>query len=185
MLSTVLRIFKSCPKLVQVNLRWAREKCLNHLKQEGVYDVVEWEEEDGDGKGKRGNAMTEGFGRLPKTLMVSERGIPLIGKPFSRRYKYTLPDRKRGLSSGADKGNKWRWGKKRRVVSGVAGGGDVDVDKGVMAVVTSPVVVENESIESETEPDTDTEVEVEEEEVSTNGKGKEVKRIGLPTPTTN
>jgi hypothetical protein len=190
MLSTVLRIFKSCPKLVQVNLRWAREKCLNHLKQEGVYDVVEWEEEDGDGRGKRGNAMTEGFGRLPKTLMVSERGIPLIGKPFSRRYKYTLPggtgNRKRGLLLKGGKGNRWRWEKKRRVVSGVAGGGvdvDVDVDEGA-AVVTSPVVVENESIESETELDTDTEVEVE-EEVGTNEKGKEVKRIGLPTPTTN
>ena len=184
MLSTVLRIFKSCPKLTQVNIRWAREKCLNHLKQEGVYDVVDWEE---DGKG-----MVEG--RRPKTLMVFERGIPLIGKPFSRRYKYTLPGSaggvgKRGLLlRGEGERRGWRWGRKT-VVSNVMGGLGGDTDEGVVG----PMDVVNESLESDTEVDADTEVEVErvsegEEEnirVNTSVKGKEVKRIGLPTPTTN
>jgi hypothetical protein len=184
MLSTVLRIFKSCPKLIQVNIRWAREKCLNHLKQEGVYDVVEWEE--------NGNGMVEG--RRPKTLVVFERGIPLMGKPFSRRYKYTLPGSsgvgKRGfpLRSGGEGGG-WIWGRRKTVVSNVMGGGDTD--EGVVGT-TSLVDVVNESIESDTEVDGDTEAEAERESdgeeeenirVNTSVKGKEVKRIGLPTPT--
>jgi len=179
MLSTVLRIFKSCPKLIQVNIRWAREKCLNHLKQEGIYDVVEWEE---DGKG-----MVDG--RPPKTLMVFERGIPLIGKPFSRRYKYTLLGSagQRGLPlRGGGEGSGWRWGRRKTVVINVTGGGDTD--EGAVGT-TSPVDVMNESTESDTEVDTDTEVErdsergEEGEEHITNVKRKEVKRIGLPTPT--
>ena len=192
MLSTVLRILKSCPKLVQVNIRWAREKCLNHLKQEGVYDVVEWEE---DGKG-----MEEG--RRPKTLMVFERGIPLIGKPFSRRYKYTLPGRSGGVGNrgfslmGDGKGISMKLGRRKTVINNVMGGGDTD--EGAV-VSTSPVDVVDESVESVTEDDADTEVEAErdgdgdgEGEEITQGstilsfelKGKEVKRIGLLTPTT-
>jgi len=145
MLSTVVRILRSCPKLTQVNIRWAKEKCLNHLKQEGVYDVVEWEE--GMGEGKR-----------PKTLMVFERGIPLIGKPFSRRYKYTLPGGSGGLGKrglllmGGGEGSKWRWGRRKTVI---ADGGDT------YEGVTSPVDMEDESIESGTEVDADTEVDVE------------------------
>jgi len=183
MLSTVLRIFKSCPKLIQVNIRWARERCLNHLKQEGVYDVIEWE----DGKG-----TVEG--RPPKTLMVFERGIPLIGKPFSRRYKYVFPGSaggtgKRGLPLMGGEGSGWRWGRRRPAVSNVTGGSDTVED---VVGTTSPADVVNESISSNTEVDTDTEVEAErdsegeEEEnirVNTSVKGKEVKRIGLPTPT--
>ena len=188
MLSTVLRILKCCPKLVQVNIRWAREKCLNHLKQEGVYDVVEWE--DGGSGGGRGR---------PKVLTVFERGIPLVGKPFSRRYKYTLPGgggKKRWMLGGErvdGGGGKWRWGRKRRAVSGVVSRGD-DVDETAVNLATIGAAVENnvetEGVESESELDTDTEVEVEEEEVedeennnNPTGKGKEVKRIGL-TPTT-
>lgn len=179
MLSTVLRIFKSCPKLIQVNIRWAREKCLNHLKQEGVYDVVEWE--DGGGMGE---------GRPPKTLMVFERGIPLIGKPFSRRYKYTLPGvGRRGLTSRGDgEGSGWRWGRKKRVASDLSREGDTDEG----AAPTSPVDVVDESTESDTEADSDTEVEAErdgeaegEGEENPRVKGREVKRIGLPTPTTS
>ena len=169
MLSTVLRIFKSCPKLIQVNIRWAREKCLNHLKQEGVYDVVEWEE---DGKG-----TVEG--RRPKTLLVFERGIPLVGKPFSRRYKYTLP--------GSERGG-WRWGRRKTVVGSVMGGGVTD--EGVVGT-TCPVAAVKEIIESDTEVDAVIEVEVERDGEGEEGeenirvKGKEVKRIGLPTQTTN
>ena len=177
MLSTVLRILRSCPKLIQVNVRWAKEKCLNHLKQEGVYDVVEWEEDE---KGMEG--------RRPKTLMVFERGIPLIGKPFSRRYKYTLPSSSGGvgrrilLLKGGGEGSRWRFARRKRV--GTSGG---DTDEGVV-FATSPVDAVNESNESDTEVEADPEVEddrdgegEEGEEVNTSVKGKEVKRIGLPT----
>ncbi|KAF8805053.1 hypothetical protein BYT27DRAFT_7258635 [Phlegmacium glaucopus] len=205
MLSTVRRILRYCPKLVQVNIRWAREKCLNHLKQEGVYDVVEWEEGGGGGdKGKRSQGMMER--RRPKTLMVYERGIPLVGKPFSRRYTYTLPGS--GRSKGKRKwslkgegsgegGSGWRWGK-RRIMSGC------DVDESVAGtgtlagVVVVGVTVENDSESELDDTDIDIEVEVErgdredeeleegfeEENISTSVKGKEVKRIGW-TPTTN
>lgn len=182
MLSTALRIFKSCPKLVQVNVRWAREKCLNHLKQEGIYDVIEWEEGDGERKGV--------MERRPKTLMVFERGIPLIGKPFSRKYKYTLPDgtgsvEKRGFSLRGR--SRWR-SKPKRVVSGggVQIGGDID----------EGLVVESFDIGTDSELDAHTEFEIErnhedeedEEEniTSTSVKGREVTGgIGFPTPTTN
>ena len=145
MLSTVLRILRSYPKLTQVNIRWAKEKCLNHLKQEGVYDVVEWE----DGK----------EGRRPKTLMVFERGIPLIGKPFSRRYKYTLPvnsgvGKRVLLLRGGGEGSRWRWAKSKTVVSNVTSEGDTD--EGVVGS-TSLVDVANESIESDTEVERDSE----------------------------
>lgn len=69
MLSTAMRILKHTPALRQVNIRWAREQCPNHLKQEGSYDVVL-------GKDAR-----------PESVAVVERGIPLFGRPFCRRFK--------------------------------------------------------------------------------------------------
>ena len=172
MLSTVLRIYRSCPKLIQVNIRWAKEKCLNHLKQEGVYDVVEWEED--------GNGM-----RRPKTLMVFERGIPLIGKPFSRRYKYTLP----GSSGGAGRRvlllrgggeSRWRLTRRKAIVSNVLSGGDTD--EGVPVAATVDAVDESETeVEAEPEVEAERDSEVEELEGETSTKGREVKRIGLPT----
>lgn len=72
MLSTALRILKYNPALKQINIRWAREQCPNHLKQEGCYDVVV------DKQGK------------PETLAVVERGIPLVGVPFLRRFRHRL-----------------------------------------------------------------------------------------------
>ncbi len=42
------------------------------MKQEGSYDVVM----DADGK--------------PTTLIVLERGIPFVGKPFTRKYKVDI-----------------------------------------------------------------------------------------------
>jgi len=72
MITTALRILKYNPSLKQINIRWAREQCPNHLKQEGCYDVVT----DRDGR--------------PEGLMVVERGIPFFGVPFSRRYKYRI-----------------------------------------------------------------------------------------------
>ncbi|KIM38487.1 hypothetical protein M413DRAFT_447723 [Hebeloma cylindrosporum] len=72
MITTALRILKYNPSLKQINIRWARERCPNHLKQEGCYDVVA----DLDGR--------------PDALMVVERGIPLFGAPFSRRYRHRI-----------------------------------------------------------------------------------------------
>jgi hypothetical protein len=72
MLDTALQVLRTCPELKQVNIRWAREKSPNHLKQEGSYDV------DHDEEGR------------PTVLMVTEKGIPLIGKPFHRQYKHVV-----------------------------------------------------------------------------------------------
>jgi hypothetical protein len=75
MMDTALQVLRSSPGLKQINIRWAREKSPNHLKQEGSYDV----EHD-----EKGN---------PVALMVMEKGIPLIGRPFNRRYRHVMnPD---------------------------------------------------------------------------------------------
>jgi hypothetical protein len=73
MLSTAVRVMRTCRGVKTVTVRWAREKCLNHLKQEGVYEVAE--------KSQRSNGAEE------VVLFVSERGIPLFGRPFERRYR--------------------------------------------------------------------------------------------------
>ena len=75
MLDTALQVLRTCPGLKQVNIRWAREKSPNHLKQEGSYDV----EHDEEG--------------MPVALMVIEKGIPLMGKPFYRRYRHVILSR--------------------------------------------------------------------------------------------
>jgi len=72
MITTALRILKYNPSLKQINIRWAKEQCPNHLKQEGCYDVV------------------DGPDRWPEALMVVERGIPLFGVPFFRRYRHRI-----------------------------------------------------------------------------------------------
>lgn len=76
MLQNALHIMSHSPSLKQINIRWAREKSPNHLKQEGTYDITNDE-----------------FGQ-PVALMVSERGIPLVGRPFYRRYKYNIKSRR-------------------------------------------------------------------------------------------
>ena len=207
MLSTVHRILKMCPKLTQINIRWAREKCLNHLKQEGVYDVVEWYGDVGSGGGGGGGGKEEeeeeGRGKMmerkPKTLMVLERGIPLIGKPFSRRYKIHFSGGvSRKWSLVRERRGRWRWGmKNNRIVSCGGGGGDVD-EEGEVSMDMGRMVenVESEMVESENELDIDTEVDVGgdrdihqdeyeegEEENMNSTKGKEVKRIELPPST--
>ncbi|TFK37842.1 hypothetical protein BDQ12DRAFT_607081 [Crucibulum laeve] len=73
MMDSALRILKYNPRLQQINIRWARERCPNHLKQEGTYDVLSTDEE--------GNA---------KVLMVTEKGIPLVGPAFERKLEYDL-----------------------------------------------------------------------------------------------
>jgi hypothetical protein len=72
MITTALRILRYNPSLNQINIRWARERCPNHLKQEGSYDVITDRDE------------------RPEALVVVERGIPFFGGSFVRRYRYRL-----------------------------------------------------------------------------------------------
>ena len=72
MVATAERVVRACKQIKTVSVRWARERCPNHLKQEGLYEVEDW----GGREGKVG-----------VTLVVHERGIPIIGRPFERRYR--------------------------------------------------------------------------------------------------
>ena len=89
MLSTALRILKYNPQLKQINIRWARERCPNHLKQEGCYDVVS----DIDGN--------------PEALIGVERGIPLVGIPFLRRFRHRIDRRKGEITIPATRRLPW------------------------------------------------------------------------------
>ncbi|KAH0578794.1 hypothetical protein H2248_002991 [Termitomyces sp. 'cryptogamus'] len=71
MLESALLILKYKPTLEQINIRWAREKAPNHLKQEGTYDITSIEGQ-------------------PSYIIVHEQGIPFIGRPFNRKYKHKL-----------------------------------------------------------------------------------------------
>lgn len=79
MLESALHILRHNPNLEQINIRWARENAPNHLKQEGTYDI------------------TPSDNSNPVVVMVHERGIPLVGRPFYRRYKYKV--RPHGLAT--------------------------------------------------------------------------------------
>jgi len=72
MLESALQMLRSKPTLQQINIRWAREKAPNHLKQEGTYDITADDE---------GN---------PLYVTVHAQGIPLVGRAFDRQYKYTI-----------------------------------------------------------------------------------------------
>jgi len=72
MLDTALQVLRYSPGLKQINIRWAREKSPKHLKQEGSYDI------DHDDEGR------------PVVVMVMEKGIPLVGRPFYRRYRHVV-----------------------------------------------------------------------------------------------
>ncbi|KAG6867373.1 hypothetical protein C0993_003650 [Termitomyces sp. T159_Od127] len=71
MLDSALLILKYKPTLEEIHIRWAREKAPNHLKQEGTYDITSIENQ-------------------PSFITVHEQGIPLVGRPFYRKYKYIL-----------------------------------------------------------------------------------------------
>lgn len=75
MIATAERVARSCRQVKTVSVRWARERCPNHLKQEGLYEVEDW---GGEG------------GKTGVVLVVHERGIPMIGRPFERRYRRRL-----------------------------------------------------------------------------------------------
>jgi hypothetical protein len=103
MLSTAMRILKHTPALRQVNIRWAREQCPNHLKQEGSYDVVL-------GKDAR-----------PESVAVVERGIPLFGRPFCRRFKVGIDF---GRYEAEEERREWKGkGKRASWVGGASFGG--------------------------------------------------------------
>ncbi|KAF5385710.1 hypothetical protein D9757_005506 [Collybiopsis confluens] len=75
------------PELKQVNIRWAREKCPNHLKQEGTYDIVRrWDtvsgEQHSDGAGGGGDV------NVIVGIEAYEKGVTVLGKMFTRRYQY-------------------------------------------------------------------------------------------------
>ncbi|GLB40830.1 hypothetical protein LshimejAT787_0900450 [Lyophyllum shimeji] len=90
MLESALQILRAKPTLQQINIRWAREKAPNHLKQEGTYDITAIEGE-------------------PVYIMVHEQGIPLVGRAFERRYKYTIgpPSGERSLTPSKLVGDSW------------------------------------------------------------------------------
>ncbi|KAL0958693.1 hypothetical protein HGRIS_014025 [Hohenbuehelia grisea] len=75
MLQSALRIIKDNPGLTQVNIRSAREKCPNHLKQEGAYEV----KSNADG--------------VPSVLVAHERGLTVVGRSFERQYEVELNPR--------------------------------------------------------------------------------------------
>jgi len=92
MLKSALTIINTCERsgvfLEQVNIRWARENCPNHLKQEGIYDVVRdvstpQETFTRSGKVREGEEQTEVIG-----VDVYERGITMPGGVFKRLYRY-------------------------------------------------------------------------------------------------
>lgn len=89
MLYTAQRIFRmnrGLP-LQQVNVRWARERCANHLKQEGTYDV------DIDSSTSK------------RTLLAWERGITLLGTTFERKFKAPIDKKQRWPGRGRTKGS--------------------------------------------------------------------------------
>ncbi|KAF8984370.1 hypothetical protein BDQ17DRAFT_1437076 [Cyathus striatus] len=82
MLSTAICLAKANPTLKQINIRWARERCPNHLKQEGSYEV------------------------LPcGSVVLVERGIMFVGRSFERRGRVEgkLP-RSSSLASSSSSG---------------------------------------------------------------------------------
>ncbi|KAF8987552.1 hypothetical protein BDQ17DRAFT_1374979 [Cyathus striatus] len=92
MLSTAIRLAKANPTLKQINIRWARERCPNHLKQEGSYEVL-----------------------ACGSVVLVERGIMFVGRSFERkgRVEGKLPPSKSsslasssgmGVSGKKDKG---------------------------------------------------------------------------------
>lgn len=88
MLDSALRIIRHNPSLPlqQINIRWAKEKCPNHLKQEGCYDITR--DENG----------------CIKTIIVFERGITVFGSTFSRRYRYRYKRKQRESINPSAKG---------------------------------------------------------------------------------
>ncbi|KAK0490092.1 hypothetical protein EDD18DRAFT_1080569 [Armillaria luteobubalina] len=75
MRDTAVGVVRHNPGLSQVNVRWARERCRNHLKQEGTYDVI---------KGNDGGQV--------ERLGVYERGVTAWGAIFKRRYVYEVKE---------------------------------------------------------------------------------------------
>ncbi|KAF6743458.1 hypothetical protein DFP72DRAFT_933154 [Ephemerocybe angulata] len=73
MVETASRILRAAPGVKQINVRWARERCPNHLKQEGTYDVV----------------CDETTG-LPTSMVAVEKGIGLVGGSFSKSFRRTI-----------------------------------------------------------------------------------------------
>lgn len=70
MFDTAVRVLRACKGVKTVSVRYAREKCLNHLKKEGVYEVIERDANVGG-----------------VILAANETGISLLGRPYEKRYR--------------------------------------------------------------------------------------------------
>ncbi|KAJ8520813.1 hypothetical protein ONZ45_g2426 [Pleurotus djamor] len=99
MLQSALRIIKVNPQLQQINVRWARETCPNHLKQEGTYDVTHANSLDQcEGASLESKKVKE-----PLSISALERGLTVVGQSFTRQYKVNLHSKGRlaSLKRGA------------------------------------------------------------------------------------
>ncbi|KAM6494691.1 hypothetical protein JOM56_009314 [Amanita muscaria] len=68
MFDTAVRVLRACKGVKTVSVRYAREKCLNHLKKEGTYEVID---------ANAGGVI----------LAANETGISLLGRPYEKRYR--------------------------------------------------------------------------------------------------
>ncbi|KAF5371177.1 hypothetical protein D9758_004270 [Tetrapyrgos nigripes] len=114
MLRSALTVINACAShniaIEQVNIRWAREHCPNHLKQEGIYDVVRDASEE----------------RKIIGIDVYERGITMPGAVFKRRYRYGVSSSRRSRIDA----NETKTGAKRRQMSGKGTGKEEGKGKG-------------------------------------------------------
>lgn len=89
MLHTAQRIFRMnrALPLQQVNVRWARERCANHLKQEGTYDL--------DMESCSSSSSLFLSAEKKRVLVAWERGITVLGTTFERKFRVPVEKKRR------------------------------------------------------------------------------------------
>ncbi|KAK7020060.1 hypothetical protein R3P38DRAFT_3272900 [Favolaschia claudopus] len=114
--SSTTRNTTTSSRLTQINIRWARASCRNHLKQEGTYERISTltccppaaSSDSSTLRGKRrgtfggggaaldrggdevGEGVKEGGERETATIDAWERGLRAVGGAFDRRYQFVL-----------------------------------------------------------------------------------------------